>query len=898
VSWFRFLKRGWWDTERRRELQSYVDLETDDNIARGMSPSDARSAALRKLGNRALVLEEVYTMNTLGWLDTTWRDLRYGMRVLVRQPAFAVVAILSLALGVGANTAIFQLIDTVRLRTLPVENPDQLARVAVDAGDSGRTGRFTSRYSQLTFPLYERIRDEQQSFSSLAAWGPMQVDLSTSGESRPAQGMWVSGNFFSTLGVTPAAGRLIGPEEDRPGCPTPAAVISYPFWHREYAGRVDIIGQSIRLDGHQFPIAGVTPAAFYGIEVGRQFDVAVPICSERVIRGEKRSALQSSDWWWLAAFGRLKPGVSFERANAELNALAGGIFAATVPAGFTPTDAKNYLAFRLKADELDKGFSSLRGEYGEPLLLLLGLAGLVLLIACGNLANLMLARASAREREMAVRLAIGASRFALLRQLMCESLIVAVAGAGLGAWLAQSLSRMLVSFLSNAQNPLMLDLTLGNWRVLGFTIGLAVLTCLLFGLVPAWRATRTAPAMATRASGRSTEGRAGFTLRRVLVVGQLAVSLVLLVGALLFVRTFQNLASVDVGFTTTGVVATNFDFRRANLPPETHPEFHRAMIERVRTVPGVAGVTPVFIVPVSGSGWNQTLIVDGKVQEGYPNINLVGRDFFGLLDIPITAGRTFSETDTPASPRMAVVNQAFVAKYLSDRDPIGRVFRFELGPGEVDRPMQVVGVVGNTKYSGLRQATGPIIFLNYAQEAEPGASVTALVRLARPETPIIRELVSVAAAANPNILVTATNMDTLIGDSLVRERMMAMLSGFFGMLAAMLAAIGLYGVMSYMVAQRRQEIGIRMALGAGQGRVLRMVFGESSLLVIVGVIAGAGLAVYASRYAKSLLFGLTPNDPITIAAAVAGLAVIGCASAFIPAWRAARVAPTTALRDS
>lgn len=898
MSWRRFLKRAWWDTERRRELQSYVDLETDDNIARGMSPSDARSAALRKLGNRALLLEEVYTMNTLGWLDTIWRDLRYGLRVLVRQPAFAVVAVLSLALGVGANTAIFQLIDTVRLRTLPVQAPDQLARVSVDAGDGGRTGRFTSRYSQLTFPLYERIRDEQQSFSSLAAWGPMRVDLSTSGESRPAQGMWVSGNFFSTLGVAPAAGRLIGPEEDRPGCPTPAAVISYPFWQREYAGRTDIIGQSIRLDGHQFPIAGVTPAAFYGVEVGRQFDVAVPICSERLIRGERRSALQSSDWWWLAAFGRLKPGVSFERANTELNAIAGGIFAATVPAGFTPTDAKNYLAFRLKADELDKGFSSLRGEYGEPLLLLLGLAGLVLLIACGNLANLMLARASAREREMAVRLAIGASRFALLRQLMCESFIVAVAGAGLGAWLAQSLSRMLVSFLSNAQNPLMLDLTLGNWRVLGFTIGLAVLTCLLFGLVPALRATRTAPAMATRASGRSTEGRAGFTLRRVLVVGQLAVSLVLLVGALLFVRTFQNLASVDVGFTTTGVVATNFDFRRANLPPETHPEFHRAMIERVRRVPGVAGATPVSIVPVSGSGWNQALIVDGKVQEGYPNINQVGRDFFTLLDIPFTAGRTFSETDTPESPRTAVVNQAFVAKYLSDRDPIGRVFRFELGPGEVDRPMQVVGVVGNTKYSGLRQATGPIIFLNYAQEAEPGASVTALVRLARPETPIIREMVSVAAAANPNILVTATNMDTLIGDSLVRERMMAMLSGFFGMLAALLAAIGLYGVMSYMVAQRRQEIGIRMALGAGQGRVLRMVFGESSLLVIIGVIAGAGLAVYASRYAKSLLFGLTPTDPLTIVAAVAGLALIGCASAFIPAWRAARVAPTTALRDS
>ncbi|HUR21380.1 MAG TPA: FtsX-like permease family protein, partial [Vicinamibacterales bacterium] len=437
-----------------------------------------------------------------------------------------------------------------------------------------------------------------------------------------------------------------------------------------------------------------------------------------------------------------------------------------------------------------------------------------------------------------------------------------------------------------------------NWRVLGFTTGLAVLTCLLFGLTPALRATRTAPAMAMRAGGRgSSEGRAGFTLRRALVVGQLAVSLVLLVSALLFVRTFRNLASVDVGFTTEGVVMADFDFRRANLPPETHVAFHRAMIERVRAVPGVAGVTPISIVPVSGSGWNQTLMIDGKRQEKYPNINQVGANFFELLDIPLKAGRTFSDADTPESPPVAVVNQAFVDRYLSDRDPIGRVFHFEVGPGEVDKAMQVVGVVGNTKYSGLREDTGPIIFLNYAQEPEPGASVTTLVRLARPNTPITRELVSVAAAANSNILVTVRGLDDQIADSLVRERLMAMLSGFFGMLAVLLAAIGLYGVMSYMVAQRRQEIGIRMALGAGRGRVLRMVLGESSVLVLIGVAAGACIAVYASRYAKSLLFGLTPNDPITIAFAVAGLALIGCASSFFPAWRAARVEPTTALRD-
>jgi predicted permease len=898
MSWRRYWNRGRWDDERRRELQSYVELETDDNIARGMSPDEARASAIRKLGNRTLVLEEVYTMNTLGWLDTAWRDLRYGARVLWRQPAFTTVAVLSLTLGVGANTAIFQLIDTVRLRTLPVDAPQELARVYVNPGDGGRTGRFTSRYSQLTYPLYERIRDTQTSFSDLAVWGPTVLDLATTGESRPAQGMWVSGNFFSTLGIAPAVGRLIGPSDDRRDCPSPVAVISYPFWQREYAGRPDVVGQTIRLDGHAFDIAGVTPQSFFGVEVGRQFDVALPVCTEAQISGETPTALSRGDWWWLAGFGRLKPGVSVERATSELKTLSTGIFEATLPNTYATRDADNYKKLTLEATPVDTGFSSLRSNYGQPLSLLLGLAALVLLIACGNLANLMLARASAREREMAVRLAIGASRWALIRQLMSESLIVAAAGAVFGAWLAHGLSGLLVSFLSTTRNPLMLDLAF-NWRVLAFTSGLAVLTCVLFGLVPAIRATRTAPVTAMRASGRGlTDGRGRFTLRRGLVIAQLAVSLVLLVGALLFVRTFQNLATVDVGFTTTGVVAANFDFRRANIAPEAQREFQRQLMERVQSMPGIVGATPVTLVPVSGSGWNQTLIVDGKTQEGYPNVNQVGSEYFSLLDITLTAGRTFTDQDTPASPRVAVVNTAFVERYLKGRDPIGRIFHFEAGPGEPDPPMQVVGVVADTKYSDVRTENGPLVFLAYSQDPQPGTSLTTLVRMAGSGNSITREAVSMAAAVNNNILVTVVDIEGQMGDALARERLMAMLSGFFGGLALLLAAIGLYGVMSYMVEQRRQEIGIRMALGAGRGRVLRMVLRESAVLVLIGVAAGAGLAVLGSRYAESLLFGLTATDPLTLTAAVVGLALTGACASLIPAWRAARVEPTTALRDA
>jgi len=876
-------------------MESYVDLETDDNIARGMSPDEARSAARRKLGNATLAREEVYQMNTLGFLDTTTRDLRYGLRVLLRQPGFALVAVLSLALGVGANTAIFQLIDTVRLRTLPVEAPEHLVRVSVNAGDTGRTGRFNSSYSHVTNAIYERTRDRQQSFSSLAAWGPATFDLATSGESRPAQGLWISGNFFSTLGVTPLAGTLIGPDHDTAACGQAVATISHAFWQGEFAGAADVVGRTIRLDGHAFVVGGITPPSFFGVDVGRQFDVALPLCAERQVTGTPLHALNSNDWWWLATIGRLKPGVSLAQAGAELKALSAQIFAETTPEGYTTGDAENYRKFVLEPLPIQTGFSTLRGQYGTPLTLLLSLAGLVLLIACGNLANLMLARASAREQEMAVRLAIGASRWRLVRQLMSESLIIAAVGAALGAWIAHNLSGLLVSFLSTERRPLMLDLAI-NWRVLGFTTGLAVLTCLLFGLVPAMRATQTAPIIVMRGGRGITDGRNRFTLRRALVIGQLAVSLVLLVGALLFTRTFWNLAHADVGFTTEGVVAMDFDLRRSQIPPEAEPAFHQLLLERVRAIPGIAGASAVSITPMSGSGWNQSIVIDGKVQEGYPNVNQVSGNFFGLLDIPLKSGRTFDERDVLGAARSVVVNESFVARYLPGVEPIGRTFHFE---GRQDRPvtpLHIIGVAADTKYSDIRQDMGPIAYMAYSQDPNPGRSFTAVVRATQPGLSLAQAAVATAAQVHGDMLVVTTPLQQPIIDGLARERLMAMLSGFFGTLAVLLAAIGLYGVMSYMVAQRRQEIGIRMALGAGRGRVLSLVLREALVLVVIGVAAGTGLAILAGRSAATLLFGLTPTDPVTLVASVAGLGLIGAVASAFPAWRAARVEPTTALR--
>ncbi len=896
MSLWRFFRRSRWDDERRREMESYIDLETEDNVARGMSWSEARQAAIRKLGNSTLAREEVYQMNSMGWLDSTMRDLRFGLRVLLRQPAFAIVAVLSLGLGIGANTAIFQLIDTVRLRTLPVESPETLARVSVNAGEGGRTGRFTSRYAHMTYAIYEQARERQRSFTGLAAWGPASFDLSNSGESRRVQGLWISGNFFQTIGITAAAGRLISPADDTPACDAPHVTISHAFWQREFAGAQDVVGRSVRLDGHVFPVGGVTPASFFGVDVGRQFDVALPLCAERQVTGEARTALNSPDWWWLAGIGRLKPGVTIDEATAELRGISAPIFSSTLPPNYTSTDADSYRKFTLEAADVATGYSTLRGQYDTPLTLLLALAGLVLLIACGNLANLMLARASAREQEMAVRLAIGASRRRLVRQLMSESLIVAASGAALGAWLAQGLSGLLVGSLSNMRNPLMLDLSI-NWRVLIFTSLLGILTCLIFGLVPALRATRTAPVVAMRAGGRGmTDGRNKFTLRRTLVVGQLAVSLVLLVGALLFTRTFWNLASADVGHRLDDVVAVDFDLRRSRVAPEDQPVFQQQLIDRVRALPGVTSASPVSITPMSGSGWNQNLVIDGVPQEGLSWVNQVGGNYFELLDIPLLKGRTFDERDALGAPRSLIVNQAFVDRYLAKGEPLGRTVHFQSRADDPSPPMHVIGVVANTRYNDVKRDAGPIMFLAYAQDPAPGPFLTTLVRSTQAVSAINRAAVQVANQASGDILVAATPLVTPINDSLARERMMASLSSFFGGLALLLAAVGLYGVMSYTVTQRRQEIGIRMALGAGRGRVLSMVLREALVLVVVGVVVGTALSVAVGRYAETLLFGLTSSDPVTIGAAMVGLALVAALASVIPAWRASRVEPTTALR--
>ncbi len=494
----RFLRRESWDAERAREIESYLEIEAAENMARGMTAADAWFAARKKFGNTTIVREEIYHMNSLGILETLWSDLRYAARLLRLNPGFAAAAILSLALGIGANTAIFQLLDAVRLRTLPVKNPEELVQVKLDQ-PHGRTGSFVTSYPSLTYAMWQEIRAQQEVFSAAAAWAPERLNLAQGGEVRNTDALWVSGDFFATLGVQPMMGRMLNGSDDRPGCGASTAVISYSFWQHEYGGKADAIGKQVSLDGYPFQIVGVTPPSFFGTIVGRTFGVAIPLCSEPLLHGED-AWTPHKDTWWLVMNGRLKPGITAEKAAAQLRAISPQIFAATLPTTYNPGDVTHYLGFKLGVFPGALGLSNLRDAYADPLWLLLGLAGLVLLIACGNLANLMLARASAREKEIAVRLAIGASRGRLIRQLLAESLLLAAIGTVTGALLAQWVSRSLVQFLSTDNRDIFVDLGM-DWRVLGFAAGLAGLTCLLFGLAPALRGTNVPPGAVLKAVG-------------------------------------------------------------------------------------------------------------------------------------------------------------------------------------------------------------------------------------------------------------------------------------------------------------------------------------------------------------------------------------------------------------
>ena len=880
------------DAEFDDEIREHLQLLADRFAAQGMSSEEARAAAHRQFGNTTLTEEDHRELRTLRSVEALWQDLRYGLRMLRKSPSFTAIAMLTLALGIGANTAIFQLLDAVRLRSLPVPSPGEIARIEVRGGNHGfGVSRIDS---DLTYPLFEQIRSQQEGFSGVFAWSANDnTPVGQGTEIKLVRGLLISGDTFATLGVGPFRGRLLAAEDDHPGCGLPGVVISYTFWQSEFGGQDSAVGSKLLIDGYPIEVLGVTPPRFFGLEVGTNFDIAMPFCSVPVFHGPP--LLTRRDLSWLTVMGRLKPSWSLGRASAQLEAISPGLFEATVPDGYTRKLQDSYRAFRLAAYPGGSGVSGLREHYDASLWLLLGITGLVLLIACANLANLMLVRASRREREVAVRLALGAPRRRLIIELLTEALVLAASGGVLGILLANAFSRSILWLLSTEGNLLELDLDL-DWRVLGFTAAVVMTTCIAFALVPALRSSRAQPADALRSGSRGiTAGRERFSFQRVLVILQISVSLVLLVGALLFVRSFRNLATLDPGFRQRNILVATIDLDPLHLAKaHEYAPLADDLLEQIRSIPQVESAATSTHVPLDGSSW--TLGIHIKDLDAWSKFTWVSPGYFETMGIPLLAGRDVTDRDTPTSPHVAIVNEAFVRKYLGGANPIGMTMRTVEEPNYPPEVYEIVGVVKGTKYRTLREEIPPESFGVASQFPGNHGGMNVFIRSSSPPAVVFSALKQKISHVSPEIRAEFRVFRKDVENSLIRERMMATLSGFFGVLAALLTVIGLYGVISYIVSMRRNEIGVRMALGASRTNVVGIVLRQTLLLLGLGVVVGLLLSLAATQRASSLLFGLQPSDPLIFMGATLLLMAVALLAALVPARRASRVDPMVALR--
>src|SRR6516165_5491500 len=868
------------------ELRSSVEVLTQEKMEDGVSQSLARREALMELGGIEQVKEEVRAIRAGRFLDDFARDVRLASRTLARSHGFTTVAVLSLALGIGANTAIFQLLDAVRLRSLPVPNPHELAEVRIVGGNHGM-GLNAERYGQLTRPVWQEIREHHEPFSGVFAWSGGDVRVVQRSDSRREHGLYVSGEFFRVLAIQPWRGRLILPEDEGGACPPSKAVVSYAYWQGQMGARDIGTDSTLMINDTLMDVIGVTPPGFFGLAVGDSFDVTIPFCQPKELR---------RDVFDVTVMGRLRPGWTLKRASAWLQAISPGIFEATALTGYSTDIIERYKSFRLGVYAASGGVSWLRTQYESSLRLLLAITGLVLLIACANLANLMLARASARDHEVAVRLALGAPRSRLLRQLLTESALLATIGTALGVSLARFLSRVLIWSLSTESGSVHLDVQT-DWRVLLFAAGLAGLTCIFFGAIPALRATNTEPVAAMKAGSRGlTGGRERCSMQRLMVVTQIAVSLVLLVGAFLFVRSFRNLMTFDPGMREGGIIVTFIEFERSHVVPGHYEEFQRQLLDDVRSVPGVLSAATTTFVPLLGGSWSHGVRV-GSV-DWWSRFAAVSPGYFQTMGIPLLRGRDFNEHDTATSPRVALVNPTFIRQCVGGADPIGKTLRTKPEPNYPSTAYEIVGVIPDTQYNDLRGETPPMTFVPASQYPTPEAWPWCYIMIHSNATPpvLMTEIKRQLAEKHPEVVMEFSDLQARIRDGLVRERLMAMLSGFFGFLAALVTTVGVYGVISYIVVRRRDEIGIRMALGAQCGQVVGMIMREAGRMLAIGVAAGAALALMVGRGASSLLFGLKAYDPLTLVVATALLAAIAALASFVPAHRASRVDPMVALR--
>jgi len=882
------------------EMQLHIDLRRQQQEERGLGEDDAHAAAKRRFGNAASLKERSHSAWGWSWLESLAQDTTYGVRSMLRSPGITAVALLSLALGIGANSAIFSLMDAVMLRSLPVTDPGRLLLLGL-AKDDGITDGFgeTDLYS---YPVYRRFQQQTHTFSSVAAVFSLPNDAHGLVADRtlqePIHVRLVSGTYFDTLGVQAFAGRMLTDEDDNSEGNHPVAVASYSWWTRSLSRDPAVLGKQLRIGTAVFSIVGVTPPDFFGTEVGDSPDLWIPLSMAKAVPPHWGSYTDSYTES-LYVFGRLKPGVTVEQATTDANLFYQQTFSQLLDGFHGGTPKQTYAArlqkIHLPLTPMATGLSELRREFSKPLTVLMAVVALVLLIACANIANLLLARSTARARELAVRQALGAGRFRIARQLLTESLLLALAGGALGVAFASAASRLLLRMASEGPEPMPLNVSV-NTPLLLFSLAVTITTAILFGTVPAFRATRIELTDALNAGRSTSSTSAKNPMAKALVVTQVALSLVLLTSAALFLRSLIMLNQVDTGFNKRNVLLLRTDESSAGYK-EDDPRLallHRQVEEQVCALPGVQAASYSFFTFHEGS-WNSPVYVQDFDNYTHVSVqhNIVGAGYFATMQIPIVAGRSFGPHDTAASPKVAVISERMARTMFPSGSPIGR--HYGTGGPQHAGEIEVIGVARDVKYDTLDEKATTLDYYPYAQY--PGYLNDFEVRYSGDLGAVSSAVQRTIHNIDRNIPIDRiTTLEERIASTNTDQRLEAQLCTFFALLAAFLSSIGIYGLMSYLVSRRTSEIGVRMALGAERGDVLWLVMREIALWVLYGIAIGIPVTLEGSRFVSSMLFGLKGNDPASLIAACSLLLTVTVLAGYLPARRASRLDPAMALR--